>query len=237
MTPVSAHHTTRSSMHRLRVGLLSAFLLVCFGWPLLTFAETDSDTATNSKLEQLREQIQSLRHELDSDQQRKQGLQTQLRNTERHIGKVVALLKRLKRQLRKQQRELKKLRKRRGGLQSDLQAQRVSLAQQIRAAYSIGQQEYVKICSISRTPRPSPAPSPITIILIVLAWRAFKASTPASPNCAHSSKKFRARLKNSSKTKTNRPRKRPNWKTPAASAPKCSPSFNNKFSLKANVCR
>ena len=146
MTPVSARHATRACMHRLRIILLSTFLLIGCGWPLLSTADTaDGDDTTNTRLEKLREQIQSLRLELDSDQQRKQGLQSQLRNTERHIGKVVALLKRLKRQLRKQQRELKKLHTRRGGLQSDLQTQRVSLAQQIRAAYSIGQQEYVKI--------------------------------------------------------------------------------------------
>lgn len=147
MTPVSARHITRFCMRGPRIGLLSAFLLIFCGWPLSAFSDTTGtdDDATSSKLEQLREQIQSLRHELDSDQQRKQGLQIRLRNTERHIGKVVALLKRLKRQLRKQQRELKKLHKRRAGLQSDLQTQRVSLARQIRAAYSIGQQEYVKI--------------------------------------------------------------------------------------------
>ena len=147
MTPVSAKYAVPTRMHRLRISLLSAFWLISCGWPLLALADSDTnnDASTNAKLEQLREQIQSLRHELDSDQQRKQGLQSQLRTTERHIGKVVALLKRLKRKLRKQQRELNKLQKRRGGLQADLQTQRVSLARQIRAAYSIGQQEYVKI--------------------------------------------------------------------------------------------
>lgn len=98
-----------------------------------------------AKLEQLRQQIQVLRNELDSDQQHKQNLRSQLRDTERHIGKMVALLKRLKRQLRKQKRELNKLHKRQKILQADLQVQRVALAQQIRAAYAIGQQEYVKI--------------------------------------------------------------------------------------------
>jgi septal ring factor EnvC (AmiA/AmiB activator) len=132
----------------MHVILLSTFLLIGYGWPLLSVAATaqnGDDSATNTKLEQLRGQIQSLRQELDSDHRRKHNLQSQLRLTERHIGKVVALLKRLKRQLRKQQRELKKLHTRRDGLQSDLQTQRVSLAQQIRAAYTIGQQEYVKI--------------------------------------------------------------------------------------------
>lgn len=119
---------------------LLLLLLTLSGWPPDAHAADDSQ-----KLKQLRQQIQVLRSELDSDVQRKRGLQSRLRNTERHIGKVVALLKRLKRQLHKQQRELEKLNSRRGGLQSDLHTHRVALARQIRAAYAIGQQEYVKI--------------------------------------------------------------------------------------------
>jgi septal ring factor EnvC (AmiA/AmiB activator) len=118
-------------------------LFVLGGWSTTSLA--DSTASDSKKLEQLRQQIQALRSELQSDKQRKQGLQSQLRSTERHIGKVVALLKRLKHQLRRQQRELKKLNVRRGGLQSDLQVQRLALARQVRAAYAIGQQEYVKI--------------------------------------------------------------------------------------------
>ena len=127
-------------MQRLRPFLSTLLALLALGGPATTFAADDAE-----KLAQLREQIQALRSELDSDKQRKRGLQTQLRTTERHIGKVIALLKRLNRQLRKQQRELKKLQARRGGLQSDLHEHRVALAQQVRAAYAIGQQEYVKI--------------------------------------------------------------------------------------------
>ena len=120
------------------------FTALCCGWPMLLSAD-ETDTQANAKLEQLRQQIHSLRQELDSDQQRKHDLTSQLRRTERHIGKVVALLKNLKHQLKQQQRELDKLQANRRTLQSNLQTQRVSLAQQIRAAYTIGQQEYVKI--------------------------------------------------------------------------------------------
>ena len=121
---------------------LSIFLslLTLSSWPIDSRAADDGQ-----KLEQLRQQIQALRSELDSDVQRKRGLQSRLRDTERHIGKAIALLKRLKRQLHKQQRELEKLTARRSGLRSDLHTHRVALARQIRAAYAIGQQEYVKI--------------------------------------------------------------------------------------------
>jgi len=126
--------------------VFSAFLLLFTlgSWPLISLAD-NSDPADNQKLEKLRQQIQVLRSELDSDVQRRQGLQSRLRRSERHIGKVVALLKKLKHQLRTQQHELKKLDTRRGRLQADLHKHRVALAQQIRAAWVIGQQEYVKI--------------------------------------------------------------------------------------------
>ncbi len=123
-----------------------------FFCPLLTnyaFADLSSDLNSglnnSDKLEQLRQQIKTLRTELNSDQERKQDLQSQLRSTETRIGKVAALLRGLKRQLRKQNRELNKLNKRRKQLRANLQTQRVNLARQIRAAYAIGQQEYIKI--------------------------------------------------------------------------------------------
>jgi len=119
--------------------------------PLASYALADLNSGLNpdinnsDKLEQLRQQIKTLRTELNSDRERKQDLQSLLRSTETRIGKVAALLRGLKRQLRRQNRELKKLNKRRKQLRANLQTQRVNLARQIRAAYVIGQQEYIKI--------------------------------------------------------------------------------------------
>jgi septal ring factor EnvC (AmiA/AmiB activator) len=104
-----------------------------------------NNLSNSDKLEQLRQQIKALRAELNTDRERKQDLQSLLRGTETRIGKVAALLRGLKRQLRQQNRELKKLNKRRSKLNANLQVQRVNLARQIRAAYAIGQQEYIKI--------------------------------------------------------------------------------------------
>jgi septal ring factor EnvC (AmiA/AmiB activator) len=104
-----------------------------------------ADVSNAAKLEKLREQIQSLREELSSDQAHKKDLQSQLRNTEIQIGKVTALLRGLHRQLRRQKRDLNKLQGQRKTLNSQLQVQRVHLAQQSRSAYDIGQQEYLKI--------------------------------------------------------------------------------------------
>ena len=127
-------------------------MVVLFFCPLLiSFSlaapsnKPDSNLNNSDKLELLRQQIKTLRSELNTDRERKQDLQSRLRDTETRIGKVAALLRGLKRQLRKQNRDLKKLNKRRIKLRADLQVQRVNLALQIRAAYAIGQQEYIKI--------------------------------------------------------------------------------------------
>lgn len=135
----------KTSHWRLQLQSATRILVMMLVFALLPVNYSHADTSTADKLEQLRQQIQTLRSELDIDQERKQDLQSRLRNIETRIGKVAALLKGLKRQLRRQKRELNKLQKRRKNLQADLQVQRVNLARQIRAAYTIGQQEYLKI--------------------------------------------------------------------------------------------
>jgi len=126
---------------------IATTMLVTGVFLINTFMASNShaDISNADKLEHLRQQIQTLRSDLSNDQERKQDLQSHLRNVETRIGKVAALLKGLERQLRKQTRELGKLRKRRNDLQANLQTQRVNLARQIRAAYAIGQQEFLKI--------------------------------------------------------------------------------------------
>ena len=103
----------------------------------------DEDHAT--RLQKLRGEIQELRQELDADKQRQQDLQSQLRLAETHIGKLSALLKELDTQLQLQRRELNKLTGEQDRLSGDLRGQRAELVQQVRAAYAIGQQEYLKI--------------------------------------------------------------------------------------------
>jgi len=141
MSPTNApHHTPRRWPLLAALSLLALTLL-----PIPAPANQNNEADNAAKLERLREEIRQLRKELDSHQSRKRDLRQQLRSTERHIGKIAALLKGLKRQLKRQQRELAALRERRRTLSRELQTQRVNLAQQIRAAYAIGQQEYLKI--------------------------------------------------------------------------------------------
>ena len=119
-------------------GLLLSLLLLSL--PAIGKAGDDA-----ARLEQLRQQIQSLRSELDSDRQRQQSLQSRLRNTERRIGKTAALLRELDHQIRRQKRELKTLHNKQRTLRGELRQHRMALARQLRAAYVTGRQEYLKI--------------------------------------------------------------------------------------------
>ncbi len=129
--------------------LLLLLLLLLGALPGHGLAADDDNSA---RLQQLRQQIQSLRSELDSDRQRKQSLQSRLRNTEKRIGKTAALLRELDRQIRRQKGELKALEKQRRGLRDDLRQHRIALGQQLRAAYANGQQEYLKILLSQQDP-------------------------------------------------------------------------------------
>ncbi len=120
------------------LSLLLAFLLAGLPVP----GQASDNTA---RLKQLRQDIHSLRSELDNDRQRKQSLQSRLRNSEKRIGKTAALLRELDQQIRRQKRELKRLQKKQKNLRGDLRQHRLALAQQLRAAYATGRQEYLKI--------------------------------------------------------------------------------------------
>lgn len=123
--------------------LTTGLILVLIGAPSLAAANTVSENT--SRLQMLRSEIKVLRSELNVDRQHQQGLQAQLRTAERHMGKVTALLRELNSQLGTQKRELKKLRRQQNTLDTKLQSQRIQLVQQVRAAYAIGQQEYLKV--------------------------------------------------------------------------------------------
>jgi septal ring factor EnvC (AmiA/AmiB activator) len=70
---------------------------------------------------------------------------SELRRVERRIGRLGRSIKRLKVRLREQEQKLQALKRRQGKLRDSIAEQRRYLAGQIRAAYAMGRQEYVKI--------------------------------------------------------------------------------------------
>lgn len=97
------------------------------------------------ELETLRQRMRVLRQNIEKKQQQKNSASKFLKDIEVRIGERTYILRKINRHLRKQKRELKKLRKQQQQTRNKLASQRNILSQQIRAAYMIGQQEYLKL--------------------------------------------------------------------------------------------
>jgi len=122
---------------------------ILFGFLLLSplFAQlSDAERAAKAKeLERLRSRIETIIAERDQVQSRYAEVQKALRDTERQIGRHVIELKQLDEQLQLQNRHLRQLSQQQQQLQRDVHNQRQLLGEQVRAAYMIGRQEYLKL--------------------------------------------------------------------------------------------
>jgi len=97
------------------------------------------------ELEKLRQRMSALRKNIEKQQQEKDAATKFLKDIEVRIGERAYVLNKINRHLRKQKRELKKLKKQQQEMRNKLASQRNILGEQIRAAYMIGQQEYLKL--------------------------------------------------------------------------------------------
>ena len=124
---------------------LVALLIACL-LPAGALALTEAEREAKAReLQQLQQRLQALRAERDAVRTRFDRDQRALRKVERRIGRTVRELKRLEKQLRRQRGKLARLRKRESALKHRLATQRELLARQIRAAWMIGKQEYLKL--------------------------------------------------------------------------------------------
>ncbi|MDH3948130.1 MAG: peptidoglycan DD-metalloendopeptidase family protein, partial [Gammaproteobacteria bacterium] len=132
-------------MFRRNYRLLAIFLgLLAFssGYTQLS----DEERAIKAEeLARLQGRIESIVAERNEVRSRYDEVQQALRTTERKVGAYIQELKQIKQQLRKQDRQLQKLFKQQKQLQRDVKNQRELLGEQIRAAYMIGRQEYLKL--------------------------------------------------------------------------------------------
>jgi len=97
------------------------------------------------ELTRLRQQISSLRHELVKTKSLHDSVRAELRRLEREISDRIRALKIIKYRLRQSTRKLVGLKSRRHQYQKNLATQRALLGQQVRAAYVIGRQEFLKL--------------------------------------------------------------------------------------------
>ncbi len=122
---------------------LSALLLA---WCLVLQAPlAHSDNASEAQLERLKSRIGKLESWLNSAKGQQSKLQKELRSAERKIGATASQLRTLTKQLQNTQSRIKTLRQQRRHLQAETKKQASQIAEQIRAAYSIGHSEYLKV--------------------------------------------------------------------------------------------
>jgi len=97
------------------------------------------------QLENLRQRIDQLKQTLAAQRDRYSEEVQQLQTIETRIGKRVKSLREIKNQLQAQNRKLDNLHEEQRKLQTELDSQRALLGQQIKAAYVIGRQEFLKL--------------------------------------------------------------------------------------------
>jgi septal ring factor EnvC (AmiA/AmiB activator) len=97
------------------------------------------------QLERLRARIRSLQVRLNKTVHKRDAEREQLRELEATIGKLIHDLRQLDARLKSQARALKGLKRRRATARAELRGQRAGLDDQLRAAYLMGRQEYIKM--------------------------------------------------------------------------------------------
>ena len=124
------------------------------------YADNDFDTglsdeqreAKKEELVNLRYRMNELRRKIEKKQEEKDSATKFLKDIEVRIGERAYVLKKINRHLRKQTRELKKLKKEQQKTRNKLASQRAILSEQIRSAYMIGKQEYLKLLLNQESP-------------------------------------------------------------------------------------
>jgi len=117
---------------------------------LLTLAITTPVIAENSdtqkkQLETLRKRIGGLRDELNAIRGEHTSVRKELQEAEVKINKFVKALHLINRNIKQQNKELQRLKKDKSRYQKDMDIQLELLATQVRSAYAIGRQEYLKL--------------------------------------------------------------------------------------------
>lgn len=127
---------------------LPFLLLLCF--PLLIQAapaEAPEDEASShqQKLDLLRKRISGLQQRMEMAQGERSELGKQLQQSEQQVGKLARGLRVLKGRIERQQARMQTLAGQEAEQQAALTAERRLLEQQVRSAYAMGRQDYLKI--------------------------------------------------------------------------------------------
>jgi len=121
---------------------LQGLLLGCL---LVASTALANEEVSESQLRELREDIAQLQSWLTEARGEQSDLQDQLRKTETQIGQLVTHIEKNTREAQELEQRMRRLRNEQDDLQQQLDQQAGFLRQQIRAAYSMGRQEYLKV--------------------------------------------------------------------------------------------
>ncbi len=125
--------------------IATSILALCLFIPIVGLSDDEPNEQQQEALKDVRKKIDRLRKQINKTQTKHDAVRTELRQIEGEISSLHKVLNRLGKKLKKQKRKLNKLHRDRKTLRRDLSTQRRYLAQQIKAAYMIGEQEYLKL--------------------------------------------------------------------------------------------
>ncbi|RMH35382.1 MAG: hypothetical protein D6694_14700 [Gammaproteobacteria bacterium] len=110
-----------------------------------TGAEPRDQAAAKQQLEELRRAIRATRRTLQANQARYSKAVLALQTAEKKVGQSVRALRQLTEKLTQTETKIKTLENRQAELELKKKQQQSALAAQLRAAYAMGEQEYIKI--------------------------------------------------------------------------------------------
>jgi septal ring factor EnvC (AmiA/AmiB activator) len=144
--PAPIHRVLALPLRRsfVRQGLASIFGL-WLAWLPAASLGVDQHALKEAELRQLRQHMGELRKRLDEARSSRSELEETLRTTELQLGKLDRQLRSIGRDLRAKRHRLDTLSRDRESLRAELAAQREALARQLRAAYILGRQDYLRL--------------------------------------------------------------------------------------------
>jgi len=140
------HAQQRQGMPQQGKALLTILTLLAFIFIHNNPIHANTRPADNAKqLGQLRQQIKKLQQELNKTRSQHDQVSSKLKEIETHIGKQVHELKYIRHRMTQQDRRLSKLAREKRSLDKTLSQQQQLLGQQVKLAYMMGQQPWIKL--------------------------------------------------------------------------------------------
>ena len=118
----------------------TAFIIIFHG-----YAFSDDRSSKEKELNQLKSRIEKLRRTIEVKENSKSSFSKQLRVIEKKIGQLSEQISRSNQALKQKQQTLASLKQDKQQIQRSIQQQNQQLAQQLYAAYTLGQQEQIKL--------------------------------------------------------------------------------------------